>query len=308
MVIIVLTTSHDQFRQVSRLVGSLYDYASNITQLKLRFVVVESFLQPSCYATLKDSCLDVFASFQVVTVHRNSFWTSSVFDGLSAIADSLSCQQDSSLARIVLMNSDVLPSAWDFLLYPASQLETLVTLSNQKVVKHSGFRLASPFIALHKYPFLGQSCPESGWYCKTVPTRLVVFPLSSLQTLLKLSFLKSFLPHYSADFVLTAFLSTKLSTLWRVRVDSFLAEDTSTSGIKSFNRLTVANSLAYFFGRKSVFNVFDALLFPVLFALLALPWYCTLSYVLSSWSKYVLRVARLVSMSMLASLRRDTSK
>ena len=255
--IIILTTSHGQISQVERLLSSLSEFAKNAFFLKISCIVVESYLDPYHYSDFKSrfSCLDYFG---VLCVDSSNYWTGSVFSGLKFI-QSLSLEIEAiSSSRIVLVNCDVLPSSWDFLLKPKSLLETLSTVGVDHIVRRSGFRLLSPFLAYHRYPYHNQLLPKFDWFCKAVPTRLVVFPFQAISTILAHSYLTFILPHYSADFVVTSLLSTKFSTLWIVRADYTLTEDESTTGLKNINAHKFVNIQNALLGRISVFNIRDA--------------------------------------------------
>ena len=290
MQIVVLTTSHGQITQVESLLSSLTEFAQNSSSLKLNFVVVESFLNPGLYCGLKDRFSGFFESFEVLSVDSGNYWTGSIFSGLDFVT-SLSHEFESiKSSRIVLVNCDVLPSSWNFLLKPKALLETLSTVDLNNVVKRSGFSLPSPFLAVHHYPYKNKSLPKSDWFCKTVPTRLIVFPFEALSIILAHRYLIYLLPHYSADFVLTSLVSSKLLTYWCVRADFSLTEDESTTGLKHISSLKIVNIKAVLFSRKSVFNICDAFFFPIFYSTLSLPFYCFPTYVFSYWSKYLVKL------------------
>lgn len=293
MKIVLLTTSYGQILQIEKLLSSLSKYVQDNPGLSIHCCIVESLVDVDCYDYCVDRFSCLFKSFKVLRVDSANFWTGSVFCGLKYLYALSEKFRSLSSSRVILMNCDVLPSSWEFLLSPKAALETLATIDKNKVVNRSGFCVPFPFVAYHYYPYNKKTLPNSDWLCKAVPTRLVVFPFAGLSLILSHEYLVRQLPHYSADFVVTSLLAAKLSARWCVRTDTTLLEDTSTTGLKSYKSVKFCNSRVVLFGRKSVFNVKDAFFFPVLFSRLSLPSYCVLSYVLSFWCKYALKVLML---------------
>lgn len=290
MNIFLLTTSHGQLGQLESLFSSLAKFVDSNTGLNISCLVVESCLEREHFTSLINSCLASFESFEVLCVDSENYWTGSIFSGLDYIYNGSEKVRFPELSRVLVCNCDVSPSSWDFLLRPMSTLETLATIDSNKLVKRSGFRLTFPFLAIHHYPYNSKLLPKSPWTCESVPTRLILFPFSILSTVLSHRYLVRWLPHYSADFVFTALLSSEFSTQWRVRVDSVLTEDTSTTGLKHPKSVDLFSLKAVLMGRKSVFNIQDAFFFPVFFAKLHLSRFAAPFYILSFWIKYALKI------------------
>jgi len=196
---------------------------------------------------------------------------------------------------------------WNFLLEPRALLETLPTVNTNNIVRRSGFCLVFPFLAFHHYPYNNRPLPTSDWFCKAVPTRLIVLPFKALPIILAHRYLVHRLPHYSADFVVTSLISSQLSTSWCVRVDVSLTEDETTTGLKKISLSNTDALRAAIFGRKSVFNIRDALFFPILFSKLSLPICFLPSYVISYWFKYLIKITALFLFASIVRISRERS-
>ena len=307
MEVVILTTSHGQIRQVQQLLFSLSQYAQSSSSSRVSCVIVESYLDSDCYDELIDHFSAVLGFLKIVCVDSGSYWTGSVFSGLEYISLLSSTVDLIDSSRVVLVNCDVLPSSWNFLLEPRALLETLVTVSMNNIVKRSGFCLVFPFLALHNYPYNKKPLPSSDWFCDAVPTRLIVLPFKALPIILAHRYLAHKLPHYSADFIVTSLISSQLSTSWRVRVDYSLIEDETTTGFKNIRSINFGTIRAVLFDRKSAFNIRDAFFFPIFFSQLSLPLYCRPSYVISYWFKYLIKIIALFFFASFGRLLRERS-
>ena len=201
-------------------------------------------------------------NINIYFVPNNHFWTASVYIGLF---HAYNLPFYDSLDRLILMNSDILPSDWGFLVNYKSDYESLALVDSFSCLKKSGYTI-SPFPFHHKHGNIGASLSScSDYLVDVVPTRLLSFTPACLADIVDFMLsLKVKLPHYGADYVLTSYISYISKSPWLIRTDTFIVEDTSTTGLKrnvTFDFISVLYSLR---SRKSVFNLRTLFWYPLL--------------------------------------------
>ena len=283
---VVVTTSHNQASQVASLFENLVSSARihyEDFRPPLLFVVAESGSETSILTSLKERFPDTFFW---IPVSPTCYWTGSVLAALSWLED-YSC--DLRFNRIVLMNTDVLPSDWCFLWQSRFQLETVPRYCLASNTYLAGYNI-NPFYISHSYVnFNPHTHSES--FCSVVPTRLVTFDYKFLPSIVQyLSRIQHIMPHYGGDYLLTGFLSSSVGSSWHVRKDVHLIEDFSSSGIKKVRFLNLFDLFRAMYNIKSTFQLRANFLYPWLASINSKSIPVRVLYVFSFYVRYFFRL------------------
>ena len=158
----------------------------------------------------------------------------------------------------------------------------------------SGFSISSILLAIHQYHLVNKSISEiDDCKCDVVPTRLISFDPILLTYFHRLDFIRKFLPHYGADFVLTSYVSSTSGYQWVLRKDSLIMEDKITTGVKSVNEKSLFEKLKLLFSRKSTFNYRSVLFSSLLISLKNKNPLLRVMYIISSQIKLVIRLSNI---------------
>lgn len=279
----IVTTSHSQYDQVESLSKSFSSFllSQNLkgNDILATLIVVESGICISNYSKLK-----ILDNLKILPVQArsSSFWSQSVQLGFKTLLD---LKEYNDASRVVLMNCDMSPSSWEFILSPASSLETVPLRDNRQYLLRSGF--TPRFLGLYNDYKARETDGKLTFEC--VPTRLISLePQIAVSTFYyRLKQISSLLPHYAADYAITSYVSACMGCNWVLRSDSFITEDKSTSGIKKLARLSINSFLKALTSIKSTYNIRSNLFFPWVYHL---QYGSKLLFVTAFYCRYIIRL------------------
>ena len=213
---VFLTTSHNQNKQLLRLIKSISPiYAENS-----KLIIVESGTNE-----LIDNDF-----IKILEVDEDSFWGKSTAHGLDYIYKTF------KNINLIILNCDVQLENWHKI-KSLCEPSTFYTVKNGMITR-SGYKIFNKALAIHKYPYLNQKFDQAKESSvDIIPTRLLFVPKKDYSLIkgIKPNFIK--LPHYGSDFIFTYDLKNKLGRLLKISTLTFIIEDESTTGIKSKNSL-----------------------------------------------------------------------
>ena len=284
-----ITTSHSQDRFVYH---QLVDISTTLLPLNINFqyLCVESSSSNHTLSTQYASNYSSKMRFSVLHVGSNNYWSGAFFSAIKFLLSNP--HQYNSSTRFAFVNCDILVSDWSCLSKSLSLIESFVTVSaDTSLVIRSGFNQLLPFAPINNYPFCGTRLEDSSsFYCESVPTRCIVFPAEVLRLLSDLFWLPRYLPHYGSDFIITRYISASLNQRWFVRNDTYLTEDTSSTGIKPINTSSLISRINSAMSLKSIYNWRLLIIYPILFCFLFLPFYYWLLFIFLYSIKFFLNL------------------
>jgi len=272
---IFLTTSHNQSRQVSDL---FYQIQNNYNDI-VSFIVVES------GESVFESKLINHPKFIVLKTDYSSFWAKSNAIGLEYIYSTYA----KVIFDLIILNCDVRLNEWVGL-HDENRLLTYYTVNNGIVIR-SGYTISNWLLGQHYYPFLGENFKRtSNSQVDIVPTRFIFIPRHILRTIWGIIPIFNRLPHYSSDFEFTYRIGKLSGKRWCIDTNTSIAEDYSTTGIKSVSGGFIKR-ITLLFQKKSVYNIKDRFWYSYLLTNDKM-FITRMSYISSSIMKLIIQVFR----------------
>lgn len=260
---VALITSHDQAEQVRNFFNHLPD--------DWKLVVV-------CSAGLHNH--PTSDRITLIGVDDTCFWTASIQTGIDYIITN-------HLPDIlVIANCDVAICGWNKIQIDKYPLKCAVTVSLDGKVLKSGFH-KSIIPGLHTYPFLNSSIRkvDSISEMDCVVGRCMMLTGEAITALQKVR-LPAELPHYGADIIFSFTLGRHIQKKWHFEPGVIVREDTSTTGLKKLQPISLKSRINAVKTRKSVFNYQDNLIVTSILS------EGSFSYQLISRFKYFIRLIR----------------
>jgi hypothetical protein len=288
---VILTSSHGQWHQVQRLIADLVDFCDSSNHT-VKLIISESLYSIRHHESSHYVCTSEYLQVYELLVDVNDYWTSAFSKALNVCGGLIQDGSSHPISRIILMNSDMTPSSWRFLIEPRCDLESIVLIDDDHRILRSGYNICG-ILFRHIYPMTGLSIDKANdFYCDIVPTRLISISSFYYSHCRALHWIRKYLPHYAADYVFTSYLSWSTSSRWLVRTDYFISEDTTSTGIKSISRFSFPELLIALRSVKSYFNLRSIFFYPWIVRHNTLSMARRLFYVLLFWSSYFVRLAK----------------
>ena len=283
--IAIVTTSHNQGNQVQELFLNLLSFCRTTTSfhgIPIVFIVTDSGDETSTLSSLASTYPDLFF---LINVPHDHYWTGSVHRSLSW----LNRQRDLNIKHVIVMNCDVIPSDWSFLINLSFPLESIPRYDSRSSSYLCGYNIRFHGL-VHSYAKIDKVSLQN-IFCFVVPTRLIIFNASLLDISVKyLSRIRLLMPHYGADYLLTSYLSSYTGSLWRISSDSFITEDFSTSGFKKLTPFNFRQLRYSLLSIKSTYNLRSNFIFPWLASIMRSGPFARFLYVCFYYSRYFARV------------------
>ena len=231
----VVTTSHNQKEQVFR----LYKNFKKRISLKFKMFVAES----------GDLWVSENNNIKVIKINDDNFWCGAIKHAL------LESESENPDCPLVICNCDIYLDSFNVNISKLTNPVSAYTIYKNKVQK-SGYAYTNLYNGFHDYKGLNYEISNlKNHKVDVVPCRFIFFGEKSLNNLdLISSYLPDtkYIPHYGADYVFTAKISSSGSQ-FILENNIIIREDYSTTGIKKFkNNIERFKSLISI---KSPFNI-----------------------------------------------------